>query len=510
MESQSSILDPFGKPDCETEVRELKDGYEAIFFDETPFNGPALDSISYLISGRRGSGKTALSKFFSFQKRFPNAHLLAIDALDGYQDVLTQVFQLSHNVTTSRQLAIQQLTRFWEIAVWSLIVRELTASTLEESGPKALRTSLPQPGSLDRLFRNLKELLVPNDQLLSQTELAEITRSEHFIEVKNFVYRVCEQRPLIITIDTLEQYEVKNLGVMYAIAALIDFAAVFNSENRDRGLHLKVLVAGEVLPYLLESIILNPLKSVRHPVHLLWRPRDLLRLICWRLYRKLQRLERLSASSRQIGSWDNYKEVHMKMWVPYFGETVENRHGRPENSFSYVLRHTQMRPRQLICLCNAIANRSIRAGRFPNFSAEDIREGVWEEEDSLAVEIINSYSAVYPSAGNIMSALTSCPMVFVGSELDRRAKRTRQEWLAGDYSLPSFRQLVTEMGVVGRVKRKSSEGFIDAEFDYASPKRLVITSEDECAIHPMFYQRLNINGDGSIRVMPFASDGEVA
>jgi hypothetical protein len=197
------------------------------------------------------------------------------------------------------------------------------------------------------------------------------------------------------------------------------------------------------------------------------------------------------------------------MWVPYFGNWIENRRGVSERSFAYVLRHTQLRPRQLIILCNAIARRARKAGRFPSFSDDDIRVAVREKELDLANEIINSYSSMYQHVGKIVDALMGCPMIFEGRELDRRAKETASQWPRGLYSPPNFRQLVAELGIVGRI-RKRDEGsrYISADFEYASSERLPLTVHDECVIHPMFYTRFNVDMDAGYLVMPFSSDDE--
>jgi hypothetical protein len=52
---------PFGEADCLEEVKLLKGEYSDLYFNEAPFNQAALDRNTYLIIGRRGSGKTALS-----------------------------------------------------------------------------------------------------------------------------------------------------------------------------------------------------------------------------------------------------------------------------------------------------------------------------------------------------------------------------------------------------------------------------------------------------------------
>src|SRR6266851_3582773 len=78
---------PFGRADCESEMAELRSGYCDLYFDETPFNSAALSPDSYLIIGRRGSGKTALAKSFSFQRIHDSPIFIDIDEAIVYQRV---------------------------------------------------------------------------------------------------------------------------------------------------------------------------------------------------------------------------------------------------------------------------------------------------------------------------------------------------------------------------------------------------------------------------------------
>jgi hypothetical protein len=263
-------------------------------------------------------------------------------------------------------------------------------------------------------------------------------------------------------------------------------------------------MSGEVFPYLEEEVVQNPLKSVRDPVYLFWRPKDLLRLISWRFYRYLEQHQLLWDESRGKIHWTNHREVFEKMWTPYFGQYVTNSRNLKEHTFSYVLRHTQMRPRQLILLCNSIAQHAMEAGRFPHFSEDDIRVGVKTLETRLAVEIINSFSSLYPQVSTIVDALMKLPMVFTGNELDKRASQSASEWPHGTYSPAKFRRLVAELGIVGRVRNQGS-GYIEADFEYSLRERLPITHRDECVIHPMFYSRFNVDFNTSSRVIPVST-----
>ncbi len=72
---------PFGEESCEHELAVLQDHYPEYFYEQSRFNEEALDPDVYLIVGRRGSGKTSLTQYFNFQKRFRNAHSIDMPIL---------------------------------------------------------------------------------------------------------------------------------------------------------------------------------------------------------------------------------------------------------------------------------------------------------------------------------------------------------------------------------------------------------------------------------------------
>jgi hypothetical protein len=346
-----------------------------------------------------------------------------------------------------------------------------------------------------------------HDEREKDRQLTALLEEHHFDTAKAEAIKLARQRPIIIAIDTLERYDTTNEGLMNAMAALVQIGAQFNLEWSSRGLHVKVFMSGEVFPHLKEEVLQNPSKSVKQPVYLLWRPKDLLRLICWRFFLSLTEHSLLRPESMGPIDWEDHEQVMARMWTPYFGSVVTNGLGLREQAFAYVLRHTQMRPRQLILLCNAIAQRAIVAGRFPVCSETDIREGIAGAETDLAAEVINSFSSVYPRVSTIVDGLMRIPMTFTGNELDKRASQSASEWPEGTYSPARFRRLVAEIGVIGRVRRhNASSGYIDADFEYSLPDRLPLTHRDECVVHPMFYSRLNVELNAPARVMPFSTD----
>jgi len=72
---------PFGEVSCEQELLVLREDYANYFYDQSRFNKESLDPETYLIIGRRGSGKTSLTKYFGFQDRISNAKNIDVDEL---------------------------------------------------------------------------------------------------------------------------------------------------------------------------------------------------------------------------------------------------------------------------------------------------------------------------------------------------------------------------------------------------------------------------------------------
>ncbi|MGB3297864.1 MAG: hypothetical protein WBA76_06310 [Phormidesmis sp.] len=492
-------FNPFGEADCESEVKLLKQDYSRYFFYHTRFNHLSLNPNVFLIIGRRGSGKTALSQFFSFQKEMLGAIAIDVDEPAAFEQVLEEI---TLKAPHSREVAIPRIATIWHLVVWSVIFREL-----QDLDPR-IRTACifgSREGKLSTFIRHflkalLDRLVQSDDDLLD--ELEDIFADGRIRAGMSAVLEIAKKRPVIVAFDTLENYAIHDPTMMRATAALIQCGSEFNRDFAHQGVHIKIFAMAEVFPHLKEEVILNPLKSVRNEVHMHWRPKDLMRLISWRFYNYLQAMDLLLPESRTI-DWDSSTDVLEKMWYPYFGRSLMNEHSLPERTFPYVLRHTQMRPRQLIVLCNAIAQQAIESQTFPRFHPTAIISAVQHKQNVLAEEVINSYSSVYPRVGRILEALSGIPMIFKGNELDRRAPITAAEW-SGEYSSHSFRQLVSELGIIGRVRHLNDEaGYAEADFEYSTESRLPLLSDNTCAVHPMFYRKLNVAYDNRVRVYPF-------
>lgn len=505
-------MQPFGEPSCEDELRALTaEEYQRSFFDATWFNREALSRDAYLIVGRRGSGKSSLSRYFTFQDEIPSlTGIVGEETEELFRQVIGKAASLS---TGSRSLQIPSLMRIWEIIVWTIVFNrcevrhsDIGAACVFLQGPTA-------PKSLPALIRQvLKKIL---RKLIGSTD----PESDATIDIDNFLthaivssakaatLKTTTAEPVLVAIDTLEHYDVRDSDIMLATAALVQCAANMNRDYASRGVHIKVFISAEVFPHLRESEVSNPSKYIRNPVYMTWRPGDLLRLLCWKLQKSMER-EGLSPSSDDTTDWSRSREVMAKHWVPSFGDSITNGNDIREDTFAYVVRHTQMRPRQLIILCNRIAQHASEEGTYPIFSADAVRRATRQAEREMAAEVINSYSKVYPAIGPIVDCLKGEPAVLRGNALDKIGRRSAAQW-ESRYSPYEFRKILAEIGVVGRVRSTSNASvdgrlvsYVSADYEYFSQDRLALHEDDECAIHPMFYGRLGTECKSRV-VLPF-------
>ena len=488
---------PFGEESCEHELAVLQDHYPEYFYEQSRFNEEALDPDVYLIVGRRGSGKTSLTQYFNFQKRFRNAHSIDVDEPEIYQSILQKI---ANSAYLSPDLAVNDVRKIWEYLIWSIIFNEYSHLDATVRSAAVFSGKKMKPARIiTEIVNGLLAKYVDNNGRVA-SELSEALTSPVFAKAKEKVVEFTRSEPIIIAIDTFERYDRENVAMMTVTSSLIQCANNFNISYSTKGIHVKAFVSAEIFPYIKESAITNTTKFIRRPLYLRWRPKDLIRLISWRFYRYMG-ANKIKVPFKKV-DWDDFDDILNKMWYPFFGEKITNLRGREEQSFPYILRHTQMRPRQLVILCNDIARETIRAGKFLRFNSIQINQTIARCEYDLADEVLNSYDLIYPRVSDIVMALTNAPVTFKGSFLDQVAKKTSDVWAEG-YSLSSFRRLVAELGIVGKVRKKSDEaGIIEADFEYAMHDRLVITNDDDCAIHPMFYSKLQVLKNGYV-IYPF-------
>jgi hypothetical protein len=499
---------PFGEESCEHELQVLQEQYPKYYYNSGRFNNDVVNPDTYLIVGRRGAGKSSLAKYLEFQYEIKNARCIDVDEPDAYDETLRE---MAAHSSYSGDLLTSYLVKVWNYVIWSLIFDKYRHADPDiEAACFHTDRHTGYARFIADLLKQLTSRIIKDADHSLVDKLEDHISSARFSAAQKKVLKLTPGKPVIVAIDTLERYDKDDDKLMDMTAALIQCASHFNVAHAGRGIHVKIFIAAEIFPHIKEAAISNTTKFIRHPVYLHWRPRDLMHLLCWRFHRYLEHRRLLPKEAAGGVGWENFNEVIAKMWRPFFGEEISHNSIR-EKTFPHVLRHTQMRPRQLVVLCNAIAKNSLQSREFPRFNPKVIVRTIKETQVELANEVINSYARIYPRVGEILDALQTAPMLFDGSHLDRVAKKTAYAWPAGTYSMANFRKLAAELGIVGRVRSYDEKSrIVAADFEYALTDRLPLNSDDKCVIHPMFYTKLQTNLDQKLVVYPFPDHEDYA
>lgn len=503
--------EPFGQIMCEEDIRLRGERYKDYYY-YTRFTATALNQDTYLIVGRRGSGKTSLGHYFKFQNEIENCRYQYVSAAHIF-NLMFEHTSISQWIATETSLLTGGIERLWEFVFWNLVFSvyydedpAIQRASLFDVRDAAFKTTEFSFGFAKTLVKTLvSEFLVQHSDKVP-TKTLELLTVPYMINAKDAVLKITPTNPIIIAIDSLEQYPIQSKSLMHATATLISTAAKFNMDYATLGIHVKVFMTEELFPHIKKEVS-NLRKFIKKDLHISWEPDDIIKLICHRFYDYLKMRNLLVYESKRPIDWNDCDDILSKVWDPYFGREIKNGRGQKEKSFPYILRHTQMNPTQVIMLCNEIFARAREKnpGKFPRIDAKTIVEGVQLVEVRLAEDVINAYKEIYPSLDDILSVFRNKKVIFSYNELTNTAEQSRDYWRDNTYSLEKFLELTKNIGLIGRV-RKFIEGkdIAEADFYYNKNNEFRIVSGDMCAVHPMFFYQREINvKDCSHCIYPF-------
>ncbi|MGI9615830.1 MAG: P-loop ATPase, Sll1717 family [Acidimicrobiales bacterium] len=283
----------------------------------------------------------------------------------------------------------------------------------------------------------------------------------------------------------------------------------------------------------------NPLKDFGRFVVLQWSAREIVKIAAHRFMIYLEHFQPdYLAANRDVAKLNTDNEPDaLALLRTVLPVTLRGELGVEEDSIAYVLRHTQLLPRHLLRLLNAIWSRGDGFAQEGVVRVGDdaVIKGICDIEEQIVTEICKAYELVYPAADDVCRAvIKNLPRRFSDSELHKSFNRVGKGALKRshrriderrfatnasrvgslDQSTPDmdyfeFRSMLLEIGCIGR-QVDETERYYVAEFEYAIPQRLAVGDDDMMCVHPLFsgvYQSKEPDGDEPRRlVYPYGSD----
>lgn len=469
-----------------------------------------------VLVGRRGSGKSSLLRSFrarnfllkefqsdygrEFRDRFHITAKALTKTPDFVVDVDTpsQVYELEAYCLKQPQIPpVETLAELWRRRLWWLVGRQMDSA--------ANRWWAGVPDDVKRYIRNEDISATVGGTSRLQNDL---TPQQYISRLESYLHD--NSLRVVATFDNVEEHKfepAQNAVLGGLIAATGKFIGA-----QHPCLDVKLCLPAELFRQL-ERITFRPDKDLHRVQYLHWNAAELMHLAARRLrvYLLLWNSEEfdLVRETRIID-----RPTLMSFWRRYLPDTIRNSVGVRESSITYILRHTQLLPRHLISVLNAICKRFKGDGAqlfSRKFTDHEVIKGVQDTEKPNVQAVLFMFRRLYPEIDDLFQAVMprlsrefdygDLQSVWQSSAKSLMARMHKPEFIA-------FWQLMFATGSIGlRMEGEGSALYSVARFEFNTKYGLSISDKDRLCVHPMFSRIYNLEQRSGARlILPRGSD----
>ena len=496
------------------------------------------------VVGRRGAGKT------SFLHAVANGRSGLVITVDT-STAVAEMEELHRNLLDlDATLFTEHVARLWDAALWhhvllGLIQHRPEGLDADDARYDAVRVYLhdladrhPRYLTHDEVFGLFCERFL--DQTIGRRSMA---RNPFSLAVGDttLAATVDQTQALlddaglqpVLLMDSIEDF--KRILAQHAESIGGLFMQVGRSAQPTAPYRIRFSFPAE-LWHVLREMSHNPLKDFGSFILLHWSAREIIKIASHRYMLYLDHFHAADKSrDRAIANLNVERERDaLNLLKAVLPDTVVGELGLAEDGVAYVLRHTQLLPRHLLRILNAIWLREPSRDGAIRVSQEAVIQGVRDVEDQIVTEVCKAYELVHPTANEVCRAvIKNLPRRFTDSQLHRtfnqvgkgalkrandrleQARMSQPAQLYGAYTMPDpnmdyfdFKAMLLEIGCLGRLVEETDRYHV-AEFEYTVHYRLAVGDVDEMCVHPVFSGVYQSQADPVIdarAVYPYGTD----
>lgn len=501
VQQHQSIKDIFGALDANVEWTNPKHS-AATFFKSETYSDFILPSSLFLF-GRRGTGKTSLLRMLDYETNFNNTtpyyHSAIIDSERNFHNLSIQ-FRDEVFEQLPRATFMYQVQQKWEWIIWVSAMVSINKTghrscdkITKYLDSEGLSDSSSSKNILQNLARKIEDSLNESDSPVTQTGrvLAQLIRklfSPSFEEAKKELLNIINEikKPLLVLVDSIEEYEIHDSVYEGITSALIQTAYEFYTKHRS-SICVKVALPSEIYPRLKPF---NKEKIENLNLFILWTHKDLLRFIAKRVSHTFDSNE----MQNKLRDFDDYAKARIYLYsiIP---DQVTCEQGIEFDTFAYILRHTQKKPRQVLQMMNVIHHTALEVNEtFMSMDTSTINKGVHSHLDTIVAGSLEIYGQIFPHAAAIVERVAyEMPATFNYGELSEKLKETNSLRASAGLGKEDVLRLLLESGCLGILSEEvhslpNGTELKEAYFEYQIKGILQHSNRSIFAIHPMMYQ----------------------
>ncbi len=478
-----TLSQPFG-PRSSEDIGE-DDLVQSLIFNTRNSVWKSYQGDPKFIVGRRGSGKTTIVSRTELRGRFKYLNFAEMSVLaEKVDQALFSKNQLKMGLT-------ERCAKYWDFVLNIQLMIEVVRSNPSASLSRITSFLESLEGSpLDNNSYLKKAFKATNSVELNNSIGFLLTSIRSFLDAiahgyhdalsdLDFFLKESNQRSVVV-LDNLEEYDLTDYRTEQILKGLLKCAGSFGNSYRQ----IRVCIPAEHY-FEVKAISSNVTKDFGNAIILHWSPLELMRIAAWRYlvflscHNHMQRLNRFDTV-------DLSKRTDVKFVLSDFLPiTTKNTMKKDENSLVYIFRHTQLLPRQLIMTLNSIFKSS--NGETFNYDAS-VLGGIKQIEGDICGDIFNAFQTKYPFCADLCDRVVeNLPRFFDSRELRQVFEQFGTVALSNhpDIDYHRFRQILSEIGAIGKVKG-TYKLYKDADFEYGLSGRLSFSPKDEICLHPAF------------------------
>lgn len=508
-----SLDQPLGP--IETPTYSLDSWLKPLFDTNNRIYGEMASGTALLI-GRKGAGKTAFMRNVLAERR--DRLVVEIEAPQAFE---AMVADLGRVIKKGGLRFVESVSFLWCVLFWSSLFGELAKRYPDEAiAIKRFLFGLRGQGLLSSVVRELLSFV--DTQLSSERGFAQMF-DEWRREGGAFSAAVNEAEYILkshnmeafVLLDSMEDFQLVDRRMQLAVAGLLK---ALNDFPRDKSQLNVVCCLPAELYNVITSISKNIIKDFSREHLLQWHARELSRICANRLSMFFS-LHFPDVLNSKIGDADlNTSKGVQTFWSSLFPGEIRNRMGTLEDPLAYMLRHTQLLPRQIIVILNsvfadAVAKSTPRSAFLP-VSADLVQQGVRNKESTLVREILKSFESIHPDAPKACRLFfPNVEKVFTYGDLQKGFRTLVKGRASGIKDFDAFVQMLLEIGAIGPIEGVTPR-YVEGLFEYLVPGNVHLRATDRICVHPLFsaeYRCLPVlQGDASLPVYPRGSKIESA
>ena len=478
------------------------------------------DSENSFLSGRRGSGKSAICRMLA--KRSDKAYSRPIEGeKNEYGEYMNVVDQLTHDRDSGYPVNIKEsVRRLWAwvlpvVAMQTIVTRVRDSGQTPDDDVRCMKEyleSLPHGLSADsnighllsHTFRDARQLLPERG---FQTALLDLVNSHGHVAALRSLHNKTRKSSVLLIFDTLESYRMFQPYMIEGLQGVLEAVKAFFADPQMSGVSIKFFIPSEIYDRVIAGI---PGKVQSRTVFLRWKTADLMTMLARRFLSVLQQIEAVSYPEHErlkslvdvAYKVKDGRHLRSEFWYDtgFLPRKIKNGFGNEEDTFAYILRHTMRRPRDLITAqMQYIVYAAFEAGELPQISPESVVKGVHHPIPLLQIlkESLAPYEDDFPT--ELVSAaqgiFSKRPMIMTGRELRQFAMELYSLHELDNIQPKTFVTTLLRCGVIGQMEDEvtgvePSHMYYKAHFEHLMQGNLPFNRSSQLLCAPSYGRRV--------------------